>query len=373
MLTITNNDIVLAQVANNKKQAIQSIASNLIEKDYVSAGYLDGMLAREAQNSTFLGSGIAIPHGTTETRDQVKTTAVVVHHFPEGVDWGDDNTVYLAIGIAAQSDQHLAILKQLTKVLSAEGVEQQLQDMTKTEEIVELLNGKRQTEVLFNNDLIQCHFPATDLLQLTAVAAGVLKNHDVVQKNFISDLVSKDASYLDQGLWLTSSNQGIKQCALSLVTAATPFTYQNKPVKGLLCIASDNKLHLNNLQLLITLLQTQKIESLFSATETEIVSLLTQQQLSGSQQVFTIKNPHGLHARPGALLVQTAKKFTAQIQMTNLNGSGKSVNAKSLMKVMTQGVQFGNQLQFTAEGDDALQALEAIGQAIEQGLGEATA
>ncbi|WP_354623188.1 HPr family phosphocarrier protein [Psychromonas sp. MME2] len=235
-----------------------------------------------------------------------------------------------------------------------------------------LLNSKLQTEILFTSDLIQCAFPATDILQLTAVVAGLIKNQDAVENDFIAALINKEATYLGQGLWLTSSNQGIKKSALALVTVATPFTYQDKPVKGLLSIASNNKLHLNNLEILITLLQTEKIESLFSASATEIISLLTQQQPTGMQQVFTIKNPHGLHARPGAMLVHTAKQFTSQIQMINLNGSGKSVNAKSLMKVMTLGVQVGHQLQFSAEGEDAAQALEAIGKAIAQGLGETT-
>jgi phosphocarrier protein FPr len=43
------------------------------------------MLAREQQTSTFLGNGIAIPHGTTDTRDQVLKTGVQVYQFPQGV------------------------------------------------------------------------------------------------------------------------------------------------------------------------------------------------------------------------------------------------------------------------------------------------
>lgn len=85
------------------------------------------MLNREAQHSTYLGNGIAIPHGTTDTRELVKQTGVTAMHFPQGLDWGDGNLVYVAIGIAAKSDEHLGILKQLTRVLSADGVEQALQ------------------------------------------------------------------------------------------------------------------------------------------------------------------------------------------------------------------------------------------------------
>lgn len=52
-------------------------------------GYVNGMLAREQQTSTFLGNGIAIPHGTTDTRDQVLKTGVQVYQFPQGVLWGE--------------------------------------------------------------------------------------------------------------------------------------------------------------------------------------------------------------------------------------------------------------------------------------------
>ena len=369
MLTINNSDIVLAQAAVDKTEAIKSVASGLAGKGYVEAGYRDGMLAREAQNSTFLGNGIAIPHGTTDTRDLVNNTGVILHHYPEGVDWGDGNTVYLAIGIAAKSDEHLTILTQLTKVLSTDGVEDLLKLATKAESIVDLLSGKVQSETEFNNDLIRLNFPASELAQLSAAAAGLIRNQGLVNETFVSETTA-NTTHLGQGLWLTSSNQGVAKTALSFVTSAEPLQNQDKPVKGLLCIASNSQLHLKNLNFLVELLHKNKIAQLFSTSEKEIIALLTQEQLEGSQQTFTIKNPHGLHARPGAMLVHTAKKFKAKIQMSNLDGSGKTENAKSLMKVMTQGVKFGDKLQFTAQGEDADEALAAIGKAINEGLGE---
>lgn len=373
MLAIKRNDIVLAQVAENKQQAIKAIAASLVEKGYVEGAYLKGMLDREAQNSTFLGNGIAIPHGTTETRGNVKETGVILHHFPQGVNWGDGNTVYLAIGIAAQSDQHLDILRQLTRVLSSDGVEEQLKEATSADRIVALLSGELQSETLFNSELIELRVTASDLQQLAAAAAGLIKNQGAAENSFVTDIGSRNATYLGQGLWLSSSSKGISKTAIALVSCEHPFEFENKPVQGLLCIASNNQLHLKNLALLIQLMHKQQLDQLFTAERKEIISLLSEEKLEGAQQIFTIKNPHGLHARPGAMLVHVAKKFEAKIQMTNLNGSGKTENAKSLMKVMTQGVKFGHQIQFTAQGDDAEQALAAIGQAINEGLGEAIA
>ncbi|MCG9688427.1 PTS sugar transporter subunit IIA, partial [Vibrio tubiashii] len=133
MLKLVKSDITLSQKATDKFEAIKNIAQALTEKGLVEQGYVEGMLNREKQNSTFLGNGIAIPHGTTDTRSMVKTTGVSVHHFPNGVEWGDGNKVFVAIGIAAKSDEHLGILKQLTKVLSADGVEERLRS-AKTEQ-----------------------------------------------------------------------------------------------------------------------------------------------------------------------------------------------------------------------------------------------
>lgn len=86
--------------------------------------------------------------------------------------------------------------------------------------------------------------------------------------------------------------------------------------------------------------------------------------------IFKIKNPHGLHARPGALLVAEVKKFSSTVTVKNLDGNDNVVSAKSLMKIMTIGVKTGHHLEFTADGDDETEALNAIGAVIDKGLGE---
>ncbi|MPT44643.1 MAG: MFS transporter [Klebsiella sp.] len=85
---------------------------------------------------------------------------------------------------------------------------------------------------------------------------------------------------------------------------------------------------------------------------------------------FVVRNEHGLHARPGTMLVNTIKQFSSDITVTNLDGSGKPANGRSLMKVVALGVKKGHRLRFTAQGEDAQQALDAIGEAIAAGLGE---
>lgn len=376
MLKLSKSDITLGQKADDKFKAIQNIAGDLTAKGLVDSGYVEGMLNRENQNSTFLGNGIAIPHGTTDTRGLVKETGVAVHHFPEGIDWADGNRVYVAIGIAAKSDEHLGILKQLTKVLAADGVEEKLKQAKSEDEIIALLNGEVQLEADLDASLVQLLFPASDMVQMSAVAGGLLKNTGCTDNAFVADLVTKTPTHLGQGLWLLGSDKGVTRTGVSFVSTANHCEYEGTPVKALVAFAACNSAHQSILANLSKMVFEGKQQQLLAADAAQVIGLLKGEAVSTASQdddncaVFKIKNAHGLHARPGAMLVAEAKKFESTIRVSNLDGDGKEVNAKSLMKVIALGVKHGHQLQFVAEGDDAAQALESIGKAIASGLGE---
>jgi phosphocarrier protein len=82
---------------------------------------------------------------------------------------------------------------------------------------------------------------------------------------------------------------------------------------------------------------------------------------------FTISNKLGLHARPSAQLTQMAARFTSDVHISR---NGRRVNAKSIMGVMMLAAGQGSTVTVEAEGEDAEQALAAIGQLIEDGFGE---
>jgi phosphocarrier protein HPr len=82
---------------------------------------------------------------------------------------------------------------------------------------------------------------------------------------------------------------------------------------------------------------------------------------------FTISNKLGLHARPSAQLTQTASRFAAEIHISR---NGRRVNAKSIMGVMMLAAGQGSSVTVEAEGEDAEQALEAIGRLIADRFGE---
>jgi phosphocarrier protein HPr len=82
---------------------------------------------------------------------------------------------------------------------------------------------------------------------------------------------------------------------------------------------------------------------------------------------FIISNKLGLHARPSAQITQTASRFSSDIHISR---NGRRVNAKSIMGVMMLAAGQGSTVTVDAQGDDADEALQAIGQLIAGKFGE---
>ncbi|WP_393969405.1 fused PTS fructose transporter subunit IIA/HPr protein [Kluyvera intermedia] len=374
MFQLTVQDIHPGQQAANKEEAIRQVAAALVSAGNVADGYVAGMLAREQQTSTFLGNGIAIPHGTTDTRDQVLKTGVQVYQFPQGVTWGEGQTAYVAIGIAASSDEHLGLLRQLTHVLSDDAVAEQLKTATTAEELRALLMGEKQSEALkLDNEMLSLDVAASDLVTLQALNAARLKEAGAVDANFVARVINEQPLNLGQGIWLSDSAEGNQCSAIAVSRAATPFTVGEATAAVLITVAMADAQPTAVLNRLVNLLLDNKAERLLKADAATLLALLTSDDAAAEDvlsEEFVIRNEHGLHARPGTMLVNTIKQFTSDITVTNLDGSGKPANGRSLMKVVALGVKKGHRLRFTAQGDDARQALDAIGEAIASGLGE---
>lgn len=86
-----------------------------------------------------------------------------------------------------------------------------------------------------------------------------------------------------------------------------------------------------------------------------------------------VLNPSGLHARPATVFVETATAFRSRITIENLDRATRAVDAKSILFLLTIGVLRGHRVRITAEGPDADEALAALRDVVEAGLGEPTA
>ena len=375
MLELSESNIHLNANAADKQQAIEMAASALVQADNVENGYLQGMLAREQQTSTFLGNGIAIPHGTLDTRSMVKKTGVQVFQFPQGIEWGEGNIAYVVIGIAARSDEHLSLLRQLTHVLSDEDTAAKLAKITDVAEFRAILMGETIEPFEIPAANISLDVDTQSLLTLVAINAGQLQVQSAVENRFISEVINNAALPLGKGLWVTDSVVGNVKNALAFSRAKTIFSHNGKAVKGVITVSAiSDQINPTLARLLDNDVQT----TLLNGNSTEIlIALLGSSSDVETQSVegavvgtFTIRNEHGLHARPSANLVNEVKKFTSKITVQNLTRESEVVSAKSLMKIVALGVTQGHRLRFVAEGEDAKQAIEALGKAIADGLGE---
>jgi phosphocarrier protein FPr len=117
MIQLTSKNIQLHAHASNKAEAIRAAGRVLIAAGNIDPGYVESMLGREGQANTYLGNGIAIPHGMGKDRELIHQTGVCVVQFPDGVEWNPGQIVRIVVGIAAKSDEHLSILAALTDVL----------------------------------------------------------------------------------------------------------------------------------------------------------------------------------------------------------------------------------------------------------------
>ncbi|EJZ4729900.1 fused PTS fructose transporter subunit IIA/HPr protein [Salmonella enterica] len=374
MFQLSVQDIHPGEQAGNKEEAIRQIAAALAQAGNVAGGYVDGMLAREQQTSTFLGNGIAIPYGTTDTRDQVLKTGVQVFQFPQGVTWGEGQVAYVAIGIAASSDEHLGLLRQLTHVLSDDSVAEQLKSATTAEELRALLMGEKQSEQLkLDNETMTLDVIASSLVTLQALNAARLKEAGAVDAAFVAKTINDSPMNLGQGIWLNDSAEGNLRSAVAVSRATQAFDVEGEKAALLVTVAMNDEQPIAVLKRLGDLLLNNKADRLLSADAATLLALLTSDDALTDDVLsaeFVVRNEHGLHARPGTMLVNTIKQFNSEITVINLDGTGKPANGRSLMKVVALGVKKGHRLRFTAQGEDAEQALKAIGDAIAAGLGE---
>lgn len=227
------SSVRVGAAAADRDAAIDLVGAMLVESGSVIGDYVAEMRARERIVSTYLGNGIALPHGTNEARTAVRRTALAVVQFPQGVPWGDERA-YLVIGLAALAEEHIGVLSRLATVLGDEALCRRL-------------------------------------------------------------AVTPDASEIYRTL---SQLDG------------EPDTAHDPPSRP-----------------------------------DEIVRRLT------------ITNPHGLHARPAAAVVERARRFDARL---TLEANGRRADARSITSLLGLGAAVGDDVRLVAQGADAAQALDAV-------------
>lgn len=140
---LKKENIKLGLESVTRDEAINQAGQMLVEHGYVSEEYIDAMYQREDIVSTYIGNGVAIPHGVGKQRGLIKKSGIVVLQYPNGIDY-NGNTAYLVIGISGKDNDHIKILSNIAEQL---GEIEKAQELWKTSDIDNVyhifVNGER--------------------------------------------------------------------------------------------------------------------------------------------------------------------------------------------------------------------------------------
>lgn len=136
----SKNKVNLNAKASDKYEAIRIVGQMLVDAGHVPAEYIDKMIERENDLSTYMGGGLAIPHGTNDSKGMIRSTGLSIAVFPEGVDFGDEKA-YLFIGIAAAGGDHLELLTNIAILCSEDDNIERILNAASEDELIGILES----------------------------------------------------------------------------------------------------------------------------------------------------------------------------------------------------------------------------------------
>lgn len=114
---LSEESIVLGGSATTRDEAITEAGRLLVAAGAVEDSYVDAMHERETSVSTYMGNGLAIPHGTNEAKPQIRRTAISFVRYAEPIDWKGQPAEFV-VGIAGAGDDHLTVLSALAGIFT---------------------------------------------------------------------------------------------------------------------------------------------------------------------------------------------------------------------------------------------------------------
>ncbi|MGO1390255.1 PTS sugar transporter subunit IIA, partial [Brachybacterium alimentarium] len=140
---LSPDSIVLTGTASDSATGIDEAGALLVAAGAVDQGYVDAMHAREATVSTFMGNGLAIPHGTNDAKSTIKRSAMSFVRYPEGIEWNGNSTKFV-IGIAGVGDEHLVLLQKVAMTFSDPAQVERLEQATSAQEILAIFGDEKE-------------------------------------------------------------------------------------------------------------------------------------------------------------------------------------------------------------------------------------
>ncbi|GIP21948.1 PTS sugar transporter subunit IIA [Paenibacillus sp. J22TS3] len=141
MSILSADKIKLNVTVKDKYEAIRIAGQLLVDAGHVSEPYLDAMIEREDSLSTYMGGGLAIPHGTKEAKSLITSTGLSVVVIPDGVEFSDGEKAYILVGIAAVGNEHMDILTNVAMIFSEDENVERIKNAGSAEEIIEIFES----------------------------------------------------------------------------------------------------------------------------------------------------------------------------------------------------------------------------------------
>ena len=138
---LLKESILTGQSFSSKEEATIMAGELLLENGYIEKEYIDSMLEKRDTQSfaTYIGNGVAIPHGMADGSKFVRHTGISVIQVPEGIPWNEE-VAYVIVGIAANSDDHMGVLSALADAIEDEEDAKKLWRESSAENIYNLLS-----------------------------------------------------------------------------------------------------------------------------------------------------------------------------------------------------------------------------------------
>jgi mannitol PTS system EIICBA or EIICB component len=134
---LLRESVVLNGTSRDRDSAIDEAGQLLLDRGAVDMSYVHAMHEREESVSTYMGSFLAIPHGTNAAKEHINHSAVSIVRYPEGIDWGGKQVKFV-VGVAGINNEHLHILSSIAKIFTNKAQVAQLEQATTVDEVLEL-------------------------------------------------------------------------------------------------------------------------------------------------------------------------------------------------------------------------------------------